>query len=105
MHHQTHADSRVLLVHHCAFYCSRFKEFMNNTHFIGSSGPVQFVGADRTGIVDIHQSINNRSIHIGYYTPGPGGAGDSNGTLELNKSMIVWPSGEQPRDGRVGEYL
>ena len=67
---------------------------MDNTHFTGSSGPVQFNGADRAGIVDIHQSITNRSFLIGQYTPG----GNASKGLVVNTTLISWPYGK-PKDG------
>ena len=72
---------------------------LNSTHFVGASGPVQFRGADRSGIINIGQYNGNRSTLIGQYLP------DRNASdrLVLNTSKIKWLAGERPVDGIRGE--
>ena len=67
---------------------------------MGVSGPVQFRGADRSGIINIHQYIVNRSVPLGQYLP------DRNESerLKLNVSQIKWMTGETPLDGSQSMY-
>ena len=73
---------------------------LNKTDFMGVSGPVQFKGADRSGIINIHQYIVNRSVSLGQYLP------DRNASerLKLNVSLIKWMTGETPMDGSQSMY-
>ena len=73
---------------------------LNNTNFIGASGPVRFSGADRTGIINIHQYITNSSTLIGQYIP------DKNISerLGLNISQVRWVTGDKPTDGRQCKF-
>ena len=69
--------------------------FLNDTHFAGASGPVQFTGADRTGIININQRIGNSTQLIGQFYP------DRNASerLSINDSFVLWPAGALPSDG------
>ena len=66
---------------------------------MGASGPVQFNGADRIGIINIHQSMGNTSSLIGQHFP------DRNASerTQLNMSQIMWLTGSVPSDGQQGK--
>ncbi len=74
---------------------------LSNIQFPGVSGPVQFHGADRVGIINIQQYIGNTSVLIGQYLP------DKNESerTTLNEAKIVWMMGKKPEDGRQGKKL
>ena len=76
--------------------------FLNNTHFMGVSGPVQFSGADRTGIIKHNQQIGSLYILIGQFSPDQTNVSDR---LFLNESLVTWltPDGLRPSDGSPGE--
>ncbi len=74
---------------------------LNRTSFMGVSGPVQFRGADRSGIINIHQHFNNESVPLGQYLPDRA-AGDK---LQLNGTRIRWMTGETPEDGSRSECV
>ena len=76
----------------------RLMSHLNNTHFQGVSGPVQFQGADRTGIININQHVGNSTVEVGQYHH------EMNVSLQLNMSAIVWPAGGIPSDGRPREF-
>ena len=73
---------------------------LDKTDFMGVSGPVQFQGADRSGIINIHQRTDNDSVLLGQYLP------DRNASeqLKLNVSRIRWMTGETPVDGSQSMY-
>ena len=73
---------------------------LNKTNFMGVSGPVQFRGADRSGIINIHQYLDNVSVPLGQYLPDR----NANERLKLNLSQIRWMTGEVPRDGRQSKH-
>ena len=73
---------------------------LNSTHFVGASGPVQFVGADRNGIINIHQYLaEDQRILIGQYLPDHV---RSERTV-LNESQITWLAGEKVMDGPISK--
>ncbi len=74
---------------------------LSNIQFPGVSGPVQFHGADRVGIINIQQYIGNTSVLIGQYLP------DKNESerTTLNEAKIVWMMGKKPEDGRQGKNV
>ena len=74
-------------------------EHLSHTNFVGVSGPVQFEGADRSGIINIYQFRGNSSILVGQYLP------DRNISqrTQLNESQILWMTGKKPTDGLQGE--
>jgi len=90
------ADPSTLESLHTHRTVQTFMSFLNKTHFAGASGPVQFVGADRTGIINIEQHIGNDSHIVGEFVP------DKNETerLIVRTKEVVWLTGALPLDGR-----
>ncbi len=81
----------------------RFMDHLQDTRFSGASGYVQFEDkkADRTGIVDIMQFVNNISHMVGsYHHDKP-----AKERMTLNSSLIYWVDGEKPIDGRPGRLV
>ena len=82
-----------------------FRQFANElsrVRFSGASGPVEFLGADRTGIMNVQQYVGNKSHLIGQYkATGP----SKEKELTLHMSAIDWLSGGKPSDGRQGSFL
>ena len=70
--------------------------------FSGASGPVEFLGADRTGIMNVQQYVGNKSHLIGQYKA-TGASKEKD--LTLHMSAIDWLSGGKPSDGRQGSFL
>lgn len=74
---------------------------LNETYFSGASGPMQFEGADRIGIIDLRQYLGNASRWLGQFNP------EKNITdrLQISDSMILWVTGSVPSDGSPGKRL
>lgn len=75
--------------------------YLNETHFSGASGPLQFEGADRIGSTDIKQYVGNVSRLLGQFNP----ERNASDRLQINESMILWLTGSIPTDGSLGNYL
>ncbi|XP_054721355.1 atrial natriuretic peptide receptor 2-like [Uloborus diversus] len=73
---------------------TRMVELINDTYFVGVTGPVQFEGSGRVADVLVLQWLNQTSTIVGIYDP-------ATETLELNETKIVWltPNGKKPPDG------
>ena len=78
--------------------------FINETRFDGASGPVQFTGADRKGIINIYQHSNRlpadeQPFMVGQFIP------DRNASeqFQFNRSAVTWAAGTVPDDGRPRE--
>ena len=81
---------------------SAFRQFakeLTSVRFSGASGPVEFQGADRMGIINVHQYVGNRSRQIGQYKSNKQ---NKKQQLTLDLSAIFWLGGEKPSDGRQG---
>jgi len=79
--------------------------FLNNTRFSGASGPVQFAGADRTGIISINQFIGNKSQFIGQFSADV--QRNASERMMLLDSSIQWMTrdGLPPSDGTPGVFF
>jgi len=88
----------------CLYNCRRFMSYLNNTHFVGASGPVAFAGADRTGIININQHIDNGSQMVGQFSPEVNR--NLSERLELDETIIRWMTsdGKHPTDGTLSEF-
>lgn len=73
----------------------KFMRYLNETHFSGASGPLQFEGADRIGSIDIKQYVGNASHLLGQFNP----ERNASDRLQINESMILWLTGSVPTDG------
>jgi len=73
--------------------------FLNNTQFSGASGPVQFAGADRTGIVSINQFVGNKSHFVGQFSADI--HRNASDRMTLLDGVIQWMTedGQLPSDG------
>ena len=91
------AESRCLLVD-----SRRLMYFLNNTQFSGASGPVQFAGADRTGIIRINQFTGNTSHVVGQFSANI--HRNASDRMALLGSTIRWMTddGLPPSDGTPG---
>jgi len=76
----------------------KFMHTLNELKFSGASGPVQFDGAERTGIININQHIGEIPRLVGQYMPDKLNLSER---LSVNESAIVWltMSGTRPSDG------
>jgi len=76
---------------------------LNELRFSGASGPVQFDGAERTGIININQHIGDSTHMIGQYLPDRTNISDR---LYVNSTAIIWqtPSRTIPTDGSPCKY-
>jgi len=79
--------------------------FLNNTQFSGASGPVQFAGADRTGIISINQFIGNKTQFVGQFLADI--HRNASDCMTLHDSRIQWitEDGKPPSDGTPGMSL
>ena len=77
---------------------------LNHIQFSGASGPVQFSGADRSGIINVNQQIGESYVMVGLFSPDKGNITDQ---LYLNESMVKWltPDGLRPSDGTPREFI
>ena len=82
----------------------RLMYFLNNTQFSGASGPVQFAGADRTGIIRINQFVGNTSDVVGQFSADMHRNASDRMTLD---GTIHWMTdgGLPPSDGTPGTFL
>jgi len=73
---------------------------LNHNQFAGASGPVQFVGADRSGIINVEQYVGNGTRQIGQYIP------DRNESerLTIIDHQVRWLTGSVPSDGRPRKW-
>jgi len=78
--------------------------FLNNTQFSGASGPVQFDGADRTGIIRIKQFIGTKSQFVGHFSADV--HRNASDRMILLGSSIHWATedGLPPSDGTPGMF-
>jgi len=78
--------------------------FLNNMRFSGASGPVQFVGADRTGIISINNFIGNKSQFVGQFSADV--HRNASDRISLMDSSIQWMTkdGLPPSDGTPGMF-
>ena len=79
--------------------CRKFAKMLANVRFSGASGPVEFNGADRTGIINVHQYVGNRTRQIGQFKSHKEAKKQQ---LTLDLSAVNWLGGEIPSDGRQG---
>jgi len=77
---------------------------LNNTQFSGASGPVQFAGADRTGIISINQFIGNKSHFIGQFSADVHRNASDRMTLLDNSIQWMTKDGLPPSDGTPGVF-
>ncbi|XP_067121007.1 uncharacterized protein [Centruroides vittatus] len=89
-------DSMVAILHSDTV-TRKFISLLMKTNFMGVSGRVKFVGSSRLLDIVIWQWHGNVTREIGRYIP----ISEENGSLEINKSAIVWLThdGRQPSDG------
>lgn len=75
--------------------------YLDNTHFEGASGPVQFIGANRQSNIEITQfsSVVNQCITVGHYFPNK----NESERLLINETAVRWLSGGKPSDGSQGK--
>lgn len=78
--------------------------FLNNTQFSGASGPVQFAGADRTGIIRINQFTGNTSHVVGQFSADI--HRNASERMSLLDRTIHWMTddGLPPSDGTPGMF-
>jgi len=78
--------------------------YLNNTQFSGASGPVQFAGADRTGLVRINQFIGNTSHVVGQFSADI--HHNASERMSLLDGSIHWMTydGFPPSDGTPGSF-
>ncbi|KAI0225558.1 hypothetical protein LSAT2_023695 [Lamellibrachia satsuma] len=90
-------DPSALQSLHTDHTSKQFAKELTSVRFSGASGPVEFQGADRTGIINVHQYVGNRSRQIGQYKSNKQ---NKKQQLTLDLSAIFWLGGERPSDGR-----
>jgi len=78
--------------------------FLNNTQFSGASGPVQFAGADRTGIISINQFIGNQSLSVGHFSADIHRNASERMTLLDGSIKWMTKDGLPPPDGTPGMF-
>jgi len=78
--------------------------FLNNTQFSGASGPVQFAGADRTGIISINQFVGNRTRFVGQFSADIHRNASERMTLLDYKIQWITKDGLPPSDGTPGVF-
>ena len=95
---------RPFISHRLLFDSRRFMHFLNNTQFSGASGPVQFAGADRTGIVSIMQFVGNKSQLVGQFSADV--RRNASDRMTLQDSSVLWMTkdGLPPSDGTPGMF-
>lgn len=90
-------DDSMVAILHSDLTTRKFLSYLMETNFMGVSGRVKFVGSSRLLDIVIWQWHNNITHEIGRYIP----ISQENGSLEINKSAIIWLTydGKQPLDG------
>ena len=78
--------------------------FLNNTQFSGASGPVEFAGADRTGIINILQFVGNKTRFVGQFSADT--HRNASERMTLLEKTIHWMTtdGLPPSDGTPGLF-
>jgi len=76
--------------------------FLNNTQFSGASGPVQFAGADRTGIISINQLVGNKTRFVGQFSADIHRNASERMTLLNGRIQWMTKDGFPPSDGTPG---
>jgi len=79
--------------------------FLNNTQFSGASGPVQFAGADRTGIISINQFLGNKTRFVGQFSADIHHNASDRMTLLDSRIQWITEDGKPPLDGTPGTSL
>ncbi|KAK3745173.1 hypothetical protein QZH41_011976, partial [Actinostola sp. cb2023] len=81
---------------------SLFREFIQQTHFVGVSGLVHFRNGDRLSNINIKQNFATTSTMIGRFVPVTSQHHVYKGRLQLEETSITWSSGMVPRDSLTG---
>ena len=82
------------------------KNFLQETNFTGVSGRVQFRDGERyLPTIEIRQHFPSRVVRVGCVHPNLDGVCDkSRNCLTVNETIIHWPAGGRPSDGRSGKF-
>jgi hypothetical protein len=81
---------------------SIFREFIQQTDFLGVSGRVHFRNGDRLSTIIIQQNFATKSTVIGRFVPIVAPNDTLSGTLRLDEPSIIWASGVIPSDSLPG---
>ncbi|CAH3138826.1 unnamed protein product [Porites lobata] len=82
------------------------RNLLQETNFTGVSGRVQFRDGERyLPTIEIRQHFPSRVVRVGCVHPNLDGVCDkSRNCLTVNETIIHWPAGGRPSDGRSGKF-
>lgn len=86
--------------------CRLLRNLLQETNFTGVSGRVQFRDGERyLPTIEIRQHFPSRVVRVGCVHPNLDGVcGKSRNCLTVNETIIHWPAGGRPSDGRSGKF-